>query len=130
MKNPKIQLSFSHGILDVKYLDGAVIYTDDIKEIYAYGSAKAKGKKYGIMFEPLGMYEVTEEAVEYLSHNPNNPDILAKVYVLNSKEAETKTKFHFMFDKPVLKPVIFKTAEEGMEFLAEVLKRAFPGRHS
>ena len=37
-------------------------------------------------------YELTEDAVEYIANNPSNKYILAKVYILNTKEAVVKTK--------------------------------------
>jgi hypothetical protein len=123
MKNQKIIVSFDDEILEVKYLEDAVISMEDIKEIYSYGSSKSNGKMYCIMFEPFGKYEVTEDAIQYMVNNPDNKNILEKVYVINSIEAETKTKHHLLFDKPKLIPQTFNTAEKGRKYLRIIIDK-------
>jgi hypothetical protein len=123
MKNKKIKVSFEDEVLDVKYLENAVISSEDIKEIYSYGNSESNGKMYCIMFEPLGKYQVTEEAIQYMVDNPDNKNILEKVYVINSEEAETKTKSHLLNDKPKLIPQTFKTAESGKKYLRIIIDK-------
>ena len=126
MKNPKIVVSFEHRILLVKYLENAIITDEDLKEIYSLAEVKAKWKPYCIMFEALNHYEVTEDAITYLSNNPHNKNILAKAYVINTKEAELKTKFHFLFDNPALKPYTFKNSEDAKKYLVDVINKSIP----
>jgi hypothetical protein len=122
MKNHKIEASFESKILSVKFLDNAVIDVADLEEIYEYGNAAAKGNPYGIIFEPVNHYEVTEEAVEYIVDNPHIKEIIAKAYVINSKESEMKNRTHLAFDHPTLKPFTFKTYTEGRNWLLSKLK--------
>ncbi|MFL5766156.1 MAG: hypothetical protein ACJ77K_19585 [Bacteroidia bacterium] len=121
MKNPKILVSFVDRILHVKFLNKAVISADDLHEFYGFGVKEANGKKYCVIFEAEGHYDVTEECIELMTNNPYNVQLLAKAYVINSLEAETKTKLHIRFDRPDLKPVSFKRYEEGRKWLNNVL---------
>jgi hypothetical protein len=123
MKNPKIEVSFENRILSVKFLDNAVIANTDIEELYEFGKQKASGKPYCIIFEPVNHYDVTEDAIEYIVNNPYSKYIVAKAYVVNSKEAEMKTRAHLLFDHPDLKPFTFKTLTEGKNWLMEVLNK-------
>ena len=123
IKNFKIEASFENRILSVKFLENAVIDEADIQAIYTFGNEKAMRKAYCIIFEASGHYELTEEAVQYMATNPNNANILAKVYVINTKEAERKTKLHLAFDKPELKPLIFNTAQEGLNYLTAIINK-------
>ena len=117
MKNPKIETHFEDNILSVKFLDNAVIEDTDIEQIYKFGDKKADGKPYCIIFEPENHYNVTEDAVEYIVNNPYDKNIIAKAYIVNSKEAEMKSRAHLAFDHPSLKPFTFKTYAEGKNWL-------------
>jgi len=125
MKNPKINASFDNRILTVTYLDGAHIDVADLEEIYQHGKAKAGGKPYCILFEATDHYDVTEEAIYYISNNPYEKDILAKAYIVNSQESDIKTKLHLLFDHPHLKPFVFKTRNEAKFFLMEALAKGW-----
>jgi predicted AAA+ superfamily ATPase len=124
MKNSKIEASFADRILIVKFLDNAVIDVADLQEIYTFGNARSEGKTYCIMFEADAHYEVTEAAISYLSNNPNNKNVLAKAYILSTKESEIKTKLHLRFDNPVLKPFTFKTSSEGKNYLKDIISKS------
>ena len=123
MKNSKIEVSFEKRILSVRFLDNAVIANTDIEELYEFGEQKASGNPYAIIFEPVNHYDVSEDAIEYIVNNPYNKSIIAKAYVVNSKEAEMKTRAHLLFDHPDLKPFTFKTLAEGKNWLMEVLNK-------
>lgn len=124
MKNANIQVSFENRILIVKLLDNAIISDDDLKEVYAYANERANKKMYGVVFEAVNRYHVTEPAVKYIINNPNNINISAKAYVINTEEADQKTKAHLQFDNPSLKPFTFKTNEKALKWLTAVMKNS------
>ena len=122
MKNSKIHVKFEDQILQVRFDDGAVINADDLGEIYEFANKNSGGKLYCTLFEASNHYEVTDDAIEYMVNNPNNKNILSKVYIVNNKETEVKTRLHLLFDNPALKPFVFKSHAEGMEYLYDRLK--------
>lgn len=121
MKNASIKVFFNNRILSVMLLDNAIITADDLVEIYAFANEKANGKPYGVLFETENHIEVTESAIEYILNNPNNINVLSKAYVVNTEEADRKTKHHLYFDNPSLKPFTFKTAEKALKWLNAVI---------
>ncbi len=121
--NPNIDTTFDKGILHVKFLENAIVTPTDLQEIYSYGTKCSNALPYTSLFEAFGKYEVTEEALEYINKNPHNIFILAKAYVLNTKEAAKKIKLHLIFDNPKLKPFTFNTAEEAKAYLKGVLNK-------
>ena len=122
MKNSKINASFESGILTIKFADGASLNVSDLKEMYAFGEKESKGQAYCILFEALGHYETSEEAIEFLSDNSGR-NILAKAYVINRKETEIKTKLHLLFDAPSIIPQTFATEKEGRMYLLNLLEK-------
>lgn len=124
MKNAYIQASFENSILSVTLLDNVVVTAEDLMEIYAFANDKAKGSSYGVLFEAVNHYKVTEPAIEYMVNNPNNIYVLAKAYVVNTAEADAKTKFHLLFDKPQLRPFTFKTRETALKWLRSIVDNA------
>ena len=123
MKNSKIEATYNNRILSVKFLENASINEKDLEEIYSFANEKAAGKTYGVIFEALNHFDVTEDAIHYMVNNPYNTHILSKAYVLNTKEAERKTKLHLLFDHPSLKPCTFHTNEEGVNWLRSQLDK-------
>ncbi len=121
MKNSKIEVVFEDQILSVKFLDNVVIESSDIEELYEFGDQEAGAKPYCIIFEPENHYNVTEDAIEYIVDNPHTKNIIAKAYVVNSKEAEMKNRLHLAFDHPSLKPFSFKSYTEGKNWLLSKL---------
>jgi hypothetical protein len=124
LTNPNIDTTFDKGILHVKFLNNAVVTEKDLQEIYAYGTKCSNALPYCSLFEALGNYEVKEDALAYINKNPHNIFILAKAYVMNTKEAERKIRLHLIFDNPALKPFTFMTAEEAKAHLLEVMRKA------
>ena len=123
MANANIVMTFEHSVLAVKFLENANISLQDIKDIYAYGDQWANGKPYCVMFEADHHYELSEDAIDYMStDNPSDDHILAKAYVISTKESYLKTKAHLIFDHPILKPKIFSTAAEARKWLDSVVK--------
>ena len=121
MKNSKIHVRLNENILQVKFDDNAVINANDLAEIYDVANNKAS-IPYCVLFEASNRYEVTDDALEYMANNPNNKNILAKVYIVDHKEAEVKTRLHLLFDNPALKPFVFKNHEAGMEYLRDRIR--------
>ena len=121
MKNPKIHVKFDENILQVRFDDHAEINAKDLAAIYDFANRQSNNIPYCVLFEASNHYEVTDDALEYMSDNPNNKNILAKVYIVNHKEAEVKTRLHLLFDNPVLKPFVFRSYDEGMEYLRDRL---------
>lgn len=122
MKNPKVQVDFRDGIMHVIFENNAIIDADTLAEIYEYANRASGSIPYGILFEAKDHYDVTDDGIAYISSNPSNKNVIAKVYVVDHKEVEVKTRFHLLFDHPALKPFVFKTYEEGMEYLRDRIK--------
>ncbi len=122
MKNPKTHVKFENNILQVRFDDNAIIDAETLSEIYDFANKNSNGIPYCALFEASNHYEVTDDGLEYLVNNPNNKYILAKAYIIDHKEVEVKTRLHLLFDQPALKPFVFKTREEGLEYLADRLK--------
>lgn len=122
MENGNIVATFEHSILTVKFLENAKIELEDVKEIYDYANNWANGKPYCILFDALHHFEVSEDAIDYISDdNPDDTHILAKAYVISSKEAQLKIKAHLRFDHPKLQPRIFFMVEEARKWLESVV---------
>jgi hypothetical protein len=117
MRNSSILYSFENRILLISFLENAEISRYDLEEIYGYANAMSQGKRYGVLFEAFGHYTVNEDALEYMAHNPNNKNVIAKAYVIDSKEAKTKTSLHLIFDRPELKPFTFPDKESALQSL-------------
>ena len=124
MENGNIVAIFEHSILTVKFLENAKIGLDDVKEIYEYANKWANGEPYCILFDALHHYTLSEEAVDYISHgNPNDSQVLAKAYVISTKEAQRNIKAHLLFDQPEQEPHIFYMVEEARKFLEDVVAK-------
>lgn len=121
MKNEYIQASFENRILSVTLLNNVVVTDEDLMEIYSFANERANGKQYGVIFEAIDHYKITEPAINYMVNNPNNIYVLAKAYVINTEEAATKTKFHLLFDQPQLRPFTFKSKETALKWLTSVI---------
>ena len=122
MENPKIHVKFDENILQVRFDDNTIIKAEDLAAIYDFANKRSNGKPYCAIFEATNHYEVTDDALDYLSNNPNNKYILAKAYIIDHKEVEVKTRLHLLFDNPALKPFVFKTHEEGMDYLRDRIR--------
>lgn len=121
MPNERILYSFENSVLLVSFLKDAVVTGANLEEIYAFARSCAKGKRYGLLFEAFGHFTITEDALEYLGENPNNKHIIAKAYVIDSKEERTKIKLHIIFDKPELKPFTFPDKESALQWLYRMI---------
>ena len=122
MKNANIEVTFENRILSVKLLDHAVVSAEDLEEIYSFANERSGKKPYGALFEAVNHYKVTDSAVNYILNNPYNENVLAKAYVINTEEAEMKTKQHLVFDNPALKPYTFRTAGIALKWLNAVIE--------
>lgn len=120
--NLNIDTTFEKGILHVKFLNNAVVTERDLQEIYQYGTKCSNALPYCSLFEAFGEYEVREDALAYINKNPHNIFILAKAYVMNTKEAEQKIKLHLIFDNPDLKPTTFHTVEDAKDYLKGIMR--------
>jgi hypothetical protein len=119
MKNGSIVATYEHSILSVRLLENARVEVEDLKELYDYGNMWAHGKPYCVLFEAVSHYEISEDAIEYMSAgNTSDSHILAKAYVVGeNKESQLKTKAHILFDHPLVKPSVFKTHEDARKYL-------------
>lgn len=122
MKNANIEVTFENRILSVKLLDNVVITGDDLEEIYSFADEQSGKKPYGVIFEAVNHYKVTESGISFIFNNPHNVNVLAKAYVLNTQEAEIKTKAHLVFDNPALRPYTFKTTGIALKWLNAVIE--------
>lgn len=124
MNNPKVRYSFEKGILLITYEDGAVIDVQDVIEYYDHGLELSGGKKFCVIFNAVGQFTVTREAWEYIAKNPYSDRILAKAYVTDSPETDSKANFHIRMDKPQLVPMTFWNLKAAKKKMREILAKS------
>lgn len=121
MSNDRILYSFVNRVLIVSFLDNAEISRADLEEVYRFAERNAEGKKYGALFEAFGTYTILDDALEFMIRNPYNKNVIAKAYVIDTKEAQLKTKLHLLFDKPELKPFTFPDKASALQWLYRMI---------
>jgi hypothetical protein len=121
VNNPKVRSSFEKGILIITYEDGTVIDVKDVIEYYDHGFELAGGQKFCVIFNAVGQFTVTREAWNYIAENPYNDRIIAKAYVTDSPETESKAIFHIRMDKPQLVPMTFWNLKAAKKKMREIL---------
>jgi hypothetical protein len=124
MNEPKVRYLFEKGILIITYEDGCVIDVKDVIEYYDHGLELSGGKKFGVIFNAEGKFTVTREAWEYIAENPYNDRIIAKAYVTDSPETESKAIFHIRMDKPQMVPMTFWNLKAAKKKMQEILKKS------
>lgn len=123
MNNPKLKASFEKGILVITYEDGVFVDVKDVIEYYDYGFELSGGEKFCVIFHAVGQFTVTREAWSYIAENPYSDRIIAKAYVTDSPESESKAIFHIRMDKPQLKPMTFWNVKAAKKKMQEILKK-------
>lgn len=124
MKNPGIQATFENRILTVKFHGNALIDAEDLEEVYGFADRFSNGKPYGVLFIANSHYEVTDEALEYMTRNPHNKNVLAKAYVVNAQELKTKVKLPLTFDKHRLQAFTFSDRNEAQSWLNKAIEES------
>ena len=123
LKSNNMQVSFENDILKIKFNAGSNIELADIKSVYTFGSEKKRNKRFCILFDSSTNFDVSEEVMEFISDPENNKEILAKAYVVNTKESKIKAKLHLTFDHPSNKPMIFETESEALAWLTDTVNK-------
>lgn len=122
MKNPKLSYSFEKGILLITYEDEVIVDVKDVIEYYDHGLELSGGEKFCVIFNAVGRFTVTREAWEYIAENPYNDRIIAKAYVTDSPETESKANFHIRMDKPQMVPMTFWNVKAAKKKMQAILK--------
>ncbi len=122
MKNPKLSYSFERGILLITYEDGVIVDVKDVIEYYDHGLELSGGEKFCVIFNAVGRFTVTREAWDYIAENPYNDRIIAKAYVTDSPETESKANFHIRMDKPQMVPMTFWNVKAAKKKMQAILK--------
>lgn len=123
MKIPKVRYSFENGILIITYEDGVVIEVKDVIAYYNHAFELSGDKKFCVIFNAEGQFTVTREAWEYIAQNPHTDRILAKAYVTDSPETESKANFHIRMDKPQLVPMTFWNLKSAVKKMRDILAK-------
>jgi hypothetical protein len=89
----------------------------------AFAKERSYGKPFCILFDPPAkMFNTSDEALQYVIDNPENLPILAKAYIVRSKEMQMAAKLHMSIDHPKIKPHFFESEEAARDFLRNELK--------
>lgn len=117
----KVQLSFSEGILSMRFKEKAVIEVEDVIFIYCYGFEKAGQKPYGILFDSGSEHELSEDAVVYLGDFHMAHHIIAIAYISKTLISRIRLSLLLIFERPPfkLKPVGDET--EGLQWLRQLV---------
>lgn len=121
MQNERILHSFENSVLLISFLKDAVVTRANLEAIYEFANRSANGKRYGVLFEAFGPYTVEEGALEFITRNPHNKNVIAKAYVVDTKEAKMKTSLHVIFDKPEIKPFTFPDKQNALQWLYRMI---------
>ena len=122
IQNIKMIVSFDQQILSIKFVEEVTIGAIDLQKIYAYGNEKSNGLPYCILFNYSSNFDLTESALEYALNYTYDIPILAKAYVVTTKEKINRVRLHLSMDNPFIKPTIFESEEEAIEWLQSFLK--------
>lgn len=117
----KVQLSFSGGILSMRFAEKAVIDVEDLIYIYCYGYEKAGQKPYGILFDSTSEHELTEEAVVYIGDFHMAHHILAMAYMSKTLISKIRLSLLMIFERPPIRLKSFSHESEALEWLRKVV---------
>jgi hypothetical protein len=115
----KAHLSFSEGILFLKFAENAVIEVEDIIYIYCYGFDKSNKKPYGILFDSTSEHELSEEAVVYLGDFQMAHHIIGIAYISKTLISKIRLSLLLIFERPPIKLKPFSHETEAREWLRQ-----------
>jgi hypothetical protein len=122
LQHQKAIVTFEQGILWIKFNTGIDIEVKDIQEIYNFGTEKSKGLPYCVLFDSAGTFDLREEVVEFVADNASSAPIKAKAYVVQPGDQMTKARLHLAFDRPKVRPGIFASKKEAVNWLQSAMK--------
>ena len=103
----KVRLSFSDGILAVRFVENTIIEVEDIIYIYCFGLEKSERKPYGILFDSSSTHELSEEAIVYLGHHALVNNIIAIAYISKTLLSKIRLSLFLIFERPPVRPKRF-----------------------
>lgn len=115
----KVHLSFSEGILYMRFAEKAVIDVEDVIYIYCYGLEKSGQKPYGILFDSSSEHELTEEAVVYLGDFHMAHHIIAIAYISKTLISRIRLSLLLIFERPPFKLKPFSHETEALQWLRQ-----------
>ncbi len=115
----KVHLSFSEGILSMRFVENTVIDVEDVIYIYCYGFEKAGRKPYGILFDSTSEHELSEEAVVYLGDFHMAHHIIAIAYISKTLISKIRLSLLLIFEKPPMKLKPFSHETEALQWLRQ-----------
>jgi hypothetical protein len=113
----KVHLSFSEGILSMRFAEKAVIEVEDVIYIYCYGLEKSGQKPYGILFDSTSEHELSEEAVVYLGDFQMAHHIIAIAYISKTLISKIRLSLLLIFERPPIKLKSFSHEAEALQWL-------------
>lgn len=117
----KVHLSFSDGILSMRFVEKAIIEVEDVIYIYCYGFEKAGQKPYGILFDSTSEHELSEEAVVYLGDFHMAHHIIAIAYISKTLISKIRLSLLLIFERPPMKLKPFSHEAEALQWLKQVI---------
>lgn len=120
----KASLSFSDGILSVKFIENTVIDVEDVIYIYCYGIEKSERKPYGVLFDSSSDHELSEEAIVYLGNTALSNNIIALAYISKTLISKIRLSLFLIFERPPIKPKIFPSETQAREWLLQQVHQA------
>lgn len=115
----KAHLSFSEGILSVRFAENTVIEVEDVIYIYCYGMEKSGRKPYGVLFDSTSEHELSEEAIVYLGNTALQHNIIAIAYISKTLISKIRLSLFLIFERPPIKPKLFAQELPAREWLIQ-----------
>lgn len=122
LNHPKAIVTFEQQILWIKFNNGIEIDVKDMKEIYDFAMNHSGGNGFAVLFDSAGTEMLKEEVVEFVAKNPDKVPIRAKAYITETVDHQTKARLHMAFDQPQVRPGIFSSKKEAVQWLQEQMK--------
>ncbi|PBQ33562.1 hypothetical protein CNR22_17875 [Sphingobacteriaceae bacterium] len=118
----KTQLSFSHDVLNIKFVENSVIEVEDVIFIYCYAIERSKGKPYGVLFDTYSKHELTEEAILYFTKSAQLNNVIAIAYISKDLISKIRLSLLKIFERPPVKIKLFSDEEKGSEWLIQEIE--------
>jgi hypothetical protein len=119
----KVHLEFTDRIFYIRYNKGVTVDETDLREIYDWARQRSKGQAFGVVLDKAHDFIPSEDAVDFITHNIHNQQVVGKAYVSTDPTFKTSVRLHNAFDDPDIKLKLFETKEEALVWIRSLLTK-------